>query len=172
MRHGDKINNLSRTKSHRKALLKNLANQLIINKRIVTTVAKAKALRVYIEPLLTKSKNNTTHSMRIVFKNLQDKESLKELFTNIAPKIATRMGGYTRIIKLGKRLGDNAEIAMIELVDYNTIYNGSEKADTSTKAKRTRRSSSKKKTENSEAKKDTIEEAEVVSESKEDTTSK
>ncbi|MEP6617195.1 MAG: 50S ribosomal protein L17 [Ginsengibacter sp.] len=122
MRHGDKNNNLSRTASHRKALLSNLTCQLILHKKIVTTLAKAKALRPYVEPLLTKAKENTTHQRRIVFSYLQDKEAIKELFDVISPKIASRPGGYTRVIKLGKRIGDNAEIAMIELVDYNEIY--------------------------------------------------
>lgn len=122
MRHGDKNNNLSRTASHRKALLSNLSCQLIQHKKIVTTLAKAKALRPYVEPLLTKAKENTTHQRRIVFSYLQDKEAIKELFDVISPKIASRPGGYTRVIKLGKRVGDNAEIAMIELVDYNEIY--------------------------------------------------
>src|SRR5215216_3683722 len=122
MRHGDKINNLGRTASHRSALLSNLASQLIANKRITTTLAKAKALRTYVEPLITKAKENTTHQRRIVFSYLQDKEAIKELFDVISVKIAGRPGGYTRVIKLGKRTGDNAEIAMIELVDYNAIY--------------------------------------------------
>ncbi len=138
MRHGDKIKNLSRTKAHREALLANLSNQLIEHKRIVTTLAKAKALRVFVEPLITKSKENTTHQRRIVFGHLQDKETVKELFDNIAPKVGGRPGGYTRIIKLGARPGDNAEKAMIELVDYNEIYGngvGEEKAA----AKKTRR---------------------------------
>jgi len=138
MRHGDKIKNLSRTKAHREALLANLSCQLIQHKRIVTTLAKAKALRVYVEPLITKSKENTTHQRRIVFGHLQDKEAIKELFDNIAGKVGGRPGGYTRIIKLGIRPGDAAEKAMIELVDYNEIYGkgaGEEKAG----AKRTRR---------------------------------
>ena len=122
MRHGDKNNNLSRTASHRKALLSNLACQLFMHKKIVTTLAKAKALRPYAEPLITKAKENTTHQRRMVFSYLQDKEAIKELFDVISPKIASRPGGYTRVIKLGKRTGDNAEIAMIELVDYNEIY--------------------------------------------------
>jgi len=122
MRHGDKTNNLSRTASHRKALLSNLACQLFQHKKIVTTLAKAKALRPYVEPLITKSKENTTHQRRLVFSRLQDKEAVKELFDVISPKIASRPGGYTRVIKLGKRAGDNAELAMIELVDYNEIY--------------------------------------------------
>src|SRR3984957_15833468 len=122
MRHGDKINNLGRTSSHRRALLSNLAAQLIQHKRIVTTLAKAKVLRTYIEPLITKAKDNTTHQRRIVFSYLQDKEAITELFGAVAEKIAGRPGGYTRIIKLGARVGDNAETALIELVDYNEIY--------------------------------------------------
>lgn len=119
MRHGKKFNHLGRQKGHRKALLQNLANALITHKRITTTLAKAKALRVFVEPILTKSKNSSTHSQRTVFSYLQQKETVAELFNNIAPKIADRPGGYTRIIKLGSRLGDSAEMAMIELVDYN-----------------------------------------------------
>ena len=147
MRHGDKINNLSRTASHRKALLSNLACQLFQHKKIVTTLAKAKALRPWVEPLITKSKDNTTHQRRLVFSHLQDKEAIKELFDVIAPKIASRPGGYTRIIKLGKRVGDNAELAMIELVDYNEIYGkGIGEAETTT-TKKTRRAGRGKKTE-------------------------
>lgn len=139
MRHGDKINNLSRTASHRKALLMNLTCQLIEHKKIVTTHAKAKALRIYAEPLITKAKENTTHQRRIVFSRLGKKEAIKELFDVISPKVANRPGGYTRIIKLGKRLGDNAELALIELVDFNEIYGkGTEEGKTA--AKRTRRS--------------------------------
>lgn len=119
MRHGIKINNLGRTQSHRSALLKNMAISLIEHKRIETTLAKAKELRKYIEPLITKAKNDTTHSRRTVFSYLQDKESIKTLFGEIANKVAERNGGYTRIIKLGFRQGDNAEIALIELVDFN-----------------------------------------------------
>jgi large subunit ribosomal protein L17 len=122
MRHGDKINNLGRTASHRAALLSNLASQLIQHKRIVTTLAKAKVLRTYIEPLITKSKENTTHQRRVVFSYLQDKEAITELFGTVAQKVAGRPGGYTRIIKLGSRAGDAAETAMIELVDFNDIY--------------------------------------------------
>ncbi|MEO6683442.1 MAG: 50S ribosomal protein L17 [Ginsengibacter sp.] len=122
MRHGDKINNLGRTGSHRNALLTNLSCQLFEHKRIVTTLAKAKALRPFVEPLITKSKQNTTHMRRLVFSRLQDKVAVKELFDVISLKIASRPGGYTRVIKLGKRVGDNAELAMIELVDYNEIY--------------------------------------------------
>ena len=138
MRHGDKINNLGRTKSHREALLSNLACQLIEYKRIVTTLAKAKALRVFVEPLITKSKQNTTHQRRVVFSYLQDKEAIKELFDVISAKIAGRPGGYTRIIKLGTRPGDNAELALIELVDFNEIY-GKGKEEKKEPAKRTRR---------------------------------
>jgi large subunit ribosomal protein L17 len=122
MRHGDKINNLGRKKAHREALLSNLTCQLIQHKRIVTTLAKAKALRQYAEPLITKAKENTTHQRRIVFSYLQDKEAIKELFDVISAKVAGRPGGYTRIIKLGTRPGDAAEQALIELVDYNEIY--------------------------------------------------
>jgi large subunit ribosomal protein L17 len=149
MRHGDKINNLSRTKAHRDALLSNMACQLITYKRIVTTHAKAKALRTYIEPLITKtkkavSKEETMHQHRIVFSYLNDKAALKELFTVVGPKVASRPGGYTRIIKLGTRLGDNAERAMIELVDFNEIY-GKGIGETTAAAKKTRRSGGKKK---------------------------
>ena len=127
MRHGDKINNLGRKKAHREALLSNLGIALITHKRIVTTLAKAKALRTYIEPLLTKTKKGDSkefisHQHRIVFSFFQDKAAVKELFTVVGPKIANRPGGYTRIIKLGIRPGDNAEKAMIELVDFNEVY--------------------------------------------------
>jgi len=145
MRHGDKIKNLSRTKSHRDALLSNLAVALITHKKIVTTVAKAKALRVYVEPLITKSKTNTTHQRRVVFSYLQDKEAITELFSTISEKVAGRPGGYTRIIKLGARTGDNAEMALIELVDFNDIY-GKGKGEAKEATKKTRRSRSAKKT--------------------------
>lgn len=145
MRHGDKVKNLSRTKAHREALLSNLACQLIEYKRIVTTVTKAKALRQYVEPLITKGKENTTHQRRIVFSYLQDKNAVSELFSNIAEKVGGRPGGYTRIIKLGARPGDNAETAMIELVDFNEIY-GKGRDEAKTTAKRTRRSGTKKTT--------------------------
>lgn len=138
MRHGDKINNLGRTASHRKALLSNLACELIAHKRIVTTLAKAKALRKYIEPLITKGKENTTHQRRVVFSYLQDKEAVTELFSTIAEKIGGRPGGYTRIIKLGIRQGDNAEMGLIELVDFNEIY-GKGKTEAKEPAKKTRR---------------------------------
>src|SRR5204863_8681168 len=138
MRHGDKIKNLGRKKAHRDALLSNLACQLITHKRIVTTVAKAKALRVYVEPLITKSKENTTHQRRVVFSYLQDKEAITEPFSTVAEKIAGRPGGYTRVIKLGTRPGDNAEQAMIELVDFNQIY-GKGKEERREGGRRTRR---------------------------------
>ena len=146
MRHGDKNNNLGRKKAHREALLMNLACQIITHKRIVTTLAKAKALRKYVEPLITKSKKTDnkeeiSHNHRIVFSYLNDKAAVKELFTVVAPKIATRPGGYTRIIKLGIRPGDNAEKAMIELVDFNGIY-GNSIASATEPAKKTRRSKS------------------------------
>ena len=144
MRHGDKIKNLSRTASHRKALLTNLAIELIRHKRIVTTLTKAKSLRTWIEPILTKAKSNTTHSRRIVFSYLQNKEAIKELFDVIAEKIAARPGGYTRVIKLGIRTGDNAEQAMIELVDFNEIY-GKGKGEAAAPAKKTRRAGGAKK---------------------------
>jgi large subunit ribosomal protein L17 len=143
MRHGDKIKNLSRTKAHRDALLSNLAVALITHKRIVTTVAKAKALRVYVEPLITKGKTNTTHQRRVVFSYLQDKAAITELFSTVAEKIAGRPGGYTRIIKLGARPGDNAEMAMIELVDFNDIY-GKGKGEVKETTKKTRRGRAKK----------------------------
>jgi large subunit ribosomal protein L17 len=140
MRHGDKINNLGRTASHRRALLSNLAAQLIQHKRITTTLAKAKALRTYVEPLITKAKENSTHQRRIVFSYLQDKEAIKELFDVVRPVIEARPGGYTRIIKLGARHGDNAEVAMIELVDYNEIYGKGKGAQAeATTTKRSRR---------------------------------
>ncbi len=135
MRHGDKVNNLGRTTAHRKALLNNLASQLIEHKRITTTLAKAKALRVFVEPLITRSKKDTTHNRRLVFSHLQNKESVKELFGVVSEKVANRPGGYTRIIKLAPRMGDAAEMAMIELVDFNTLYTAGEKT-----AKKTRRS--------------------------------
>lgn len=149
MRHGDKINNLGRKKAHREALLSNLAIALITHKRIVTTLAKAKALRTYVEPLLTKTKKGETketisHQHRVVFSYLQNKAAVKELFTVVAPKISSRPGGYTRIIKLGIRPGDNAEQAMIELVDFNEVYGkhivATETAASEEPVKKTRRS--------------------------------
>lgn len=149
MRHGDKVKNLSRKKAHRDALLSNLTCQLIQYKRIVTTVAKAKALRVFAEPLITKGKTNTTHQRRVVFSYLQDKDAITELFSTVAEKVAGRPGGYTRIIKLGSRPGDNAEMAMIELVDFNEVY-GKGKGEAKPAAKKTRRAGSKKKAESAE----------------------
>lgn len=136
MRHGKKTKHLSRSASHRKAMLANMACSLIEHKRINTTHAKAKALRAYIEPLITRSKTDTTHSRRMVFRKLHNKQAVNELFREIAPKIGDRPGGYTRIIKMGTRLGDNAEMALIELVDYNEVYDLS----SGQKTKRTRRS--------------------------------
>lgn len=136
MRHGKKINHLGRTDSHRKAMLANMASSLIKHKRITTTLAKAKALRKYVEPLITKSKNDTTHSRRSVFSYLKDKEAVSILFREVSDKVANRPGGYTRIIKLENRAGDNAEMAFIELVDYNEIY---VKAGAPTEKKATRR---------------------------------
>lgn len=144
MRHGKKVNHLGRTASHRKALMSNMASSLILEKRITTTVAKAKALRKYVEPLLTKAKSDTTHSRRTVFSYLQNKESVKELFSTVVSKIGERPGGYTRIIKMGDvRLGDNAEMCLIELVDFNTLYSKDEKAGKATKTRRSRRSGKK-----------------------------
>ena len=142
MRHGDKVNNLGRTASHRRALLANLTISLIEHKRITTTLAKAKALRRYAEPLITKSKDNSTHSRRVVFSYLQNKEALTELFGPIAAKIAERPGGYLRVIKLGFRRGDGAETAMIEFVDFNEVYNPN--AGKTKTAKRTRRGGARK----------------------------
>jgi large subunit ribosomal protein L17 len=122
MRHGKKINHLGRQTAHRQAMLSNMACSLLLHKRINTTIAKAKALRVFVEPIITKSKTDSTHSRRMVFSKLQSKEIVSELFRDIAPKVANRPGGYTRIIRTGYRLGDNAEMCMIELVDFNEIY--------------------------------------------------
>lgn len=143
MRHGKKINHLGRKAGHRAALLSNMASSLILNKRITTTVAKAKALRKYVEPLLTKAKDDTTHSRRTVFSYLQNKESVKTLFGEVAGKIADRPGGYTRIIKLADvRVGDNAEMCLIELVDFNTLYT-KEGATKKAKTRRSRRGGKK-----------------------------
>ncbi|MGI6320193.1 MAG: 50S ribosomal protein L17 [Bacteroidales bacterium] len=135
MRHGKKINHLGRKSAHRKAMLSNMASSLIIHKRITTTTAKAKALRKYVEPIINRSKDDTTHSRRMVFRQLQDKHAVSELFREVAVKVADRPGGYTRILKTGNRLGDNAEMCIIELVDYNEAYT----AQKETKTKRTRR---------------------------------
>lgn len=141
MRHGKKINHLGRTASHRNAMLSNMASSLITHKRINTTVAKAKSLQRYIEPLITKSKTDDTNNRRVVFSYLQDKEAVAELFREVAPKVADRPGGYTRIIKTGFRPGDSADMAMIELVDFNELYTS---AKPEKKTRRSRRSSSKK----------------------------
>jgi large subunit ribosomal protein L17 len=158
MRHGKKINHLGRKSAHRHALLSNMASSLILHKRITTTVAKAKALRKYVEPLLTKSKDDTTHSRRTVFAYLQNKESIKTLFGEVAGRISTRAGGYTRIIKLGDvRLGDAADMCVMELVDFNDLY----KKDGAEKKAKTRRGRKGKKEEG-------VEDAEVVSDVKEE----
>jgi large subunit ribosomal protein L17 len=140
MRHGKKVNHLSRTDSHRRAMLANMASSLILHKRITTTLAKAKALRVYVEPIITRSKDDSTHSRRTVFSYLQNKEVVSILFRDIAAKVADRPGGYTRILKMGNRLGDNASMALIELVDYNEIYTS---GDAVAEKKTTRRRGSK-----------------------------
>lgn len=154
MRHNKKFNHLSRTSSHRKALLANMSASLIMEKRIVTTLAKAKALRLYIEPIITRSKEDNLNNRRMVFRELQNKEAVTELFTVIAPKVADRPGGYTRIIKLGRRRGDDTMTCFIELVDFNEVYTqeGKTKA-TEEKAvkKKTRRSRRKKSEETAEA---------------------
>ncbi|GAB4045909.1 50S ribosomal protein L17 [Spirosoma litoris] len=143
MRHGKKDNHLSRTHSHREAMLQNMASSLILHKRIETTVAKAKELRKFVEPILTKAKDDTYQNRRVVFQSLHDKETIKELFGTVADKIASRPGGYTRIIKLGNRLGDNAETCLIELVDFNEtlLAAAAEKAAATTKTRRSRRGS-------------------------------
>jgi large subunit ribosomal protein L17 len=142
MRHGKKFNHLSRKTAHRKSMLANMACSLIEHKRINTTEAKAKALRQYVEPLITKSKNDTTHNRRIVFSSLRNKYAVSELFRDVAVKVGDRPGGYVRIIKLGNRQGDNAAMAMVELVDYNEIYTPKEKKKKSTR-RRGRKSGSK-----------------------------
>ncbi|PQB04916.1 50S ribosomal protein L17 [Aureitalea marina] len=136
MRHGKKFNHLGRKTAHRKSMLANMACSLIEHKRINTTLAKAKALKQFVEPLVTKSKEDTTHNRRVVYSRLRQKDAVTELFRDVAVKVGDRPGGYTRIIKLGNRLGDNAEMAMIELVDYNELYNAGKPA----KKKSTRRS--------------------------------
>ncbi|MFY0674542.1 MAG: 50S ribosomal protein L17 [Bacteroidia bacterium] len=143
MRHGKKFNHLGRKVGHRKAMFRNMASSLILNKRIKTTVAKAKALRQYVEPVITKAKGNESgddlmNASRVAFKYLQDKHAVKELFTSVAGKVADRDGGYTRIIKLGARLGDNAEMAIIELVDFNDMYTQSKSAGKTSKRRRRR----------------------------------
>jgi len=169
MRHRKNFNHLSRKTAHRKAMLANMANSLIIHKRISTTTAKAKALRMYVEPLITRSKEDTTHSRRIVFSQLQDKDAVSELFRDVAPKIIDRPGGYTRILKTGTRLGDAADMCIIELVDYNQNLLGD--TGTSKTSSRRRRRGGKKKSEDTEATTETqvadvVEDAQVVEETK------
>ena len=136
MRHGDKVNNLGRKSSHRKAMISNMACSLIRHKRINTTLAKARALRVFVEPIITKSKTDSTHSRRVVFSYLQDKEVVSELFRDIAPRIVDRNGGYTRIIKTGYRVGDNAEMCLIEVVDFNELYSNEAVKKTTRRSRR------------------------------------
>jgi large subunit ribosomal protein L17 len=147
MRHNKKFNHLGRKSAHRKAMLANMASSLIENKRISTTVAKAKALRMYVEPLITKAKNDTTHSRRVVFSYLQNKDAVSVLFRDVAEKIADRPGGYTRILKTGNRLGDNAEMCIIELVDYNEAMLAAKEETAKPKRRRSRRGGSAKKSE-------------------------
>ncbi len=144
MRHNKKFNHLGRKTAHRKAMLANMASSLLVHKRITTTVAKAKALRMYVEPLITKSKKDSTHSRRVVFSYLQDKEAVSELFRDIAGKIADRPGGYTRILRTGNRLGDNAEMCIIELVDYNEAMLAAKEEAAAPKKRRSRRGGAKK----------------------------
>ena len=146
MRHNRTINHLGRTNTHRNAMLSNMAASLILHKRVTTTVAKAKSLRMFVEPLINKSKEDSTHSRRVVFSYLQSKEAVSELFRNIASKVATRPGGYTRILKIGNRLGDNAELCIIELVDYNEAMLKATEVKAKT-TRRSRRAGSKKKDE-------------------------
>ena len=158
MRHRKKFNHLGRKAAHRKAMLANMASSLILHKRISTTTAKAKALRIYVEPLITKSKNDTTHSRRVVFSYLKQKEAVTELFREVSPKIANRPGGYTRILKTGNRLGDNAEMCFIELVDFNETYT-TEKKTEAKKSTRRRRGKSAAKAETTETVETKAEEA-------------
>src|SRR4051812_40513390 len=162
MRHGDKMNNLGRTASHRKAMLSNMTCSLIAHKRIITTLAKAKALRVYAEPLITRSKVDSMHNRRLVFSHLQDKEAIKELFGVIGDKVANRPGGYTRIIKLPRRMGDAADMAMIELVDFNEIYGKETSAAAGKKTRRSRRSAGAATTKKAEAASEATESTETT----------
>ena len=161
MRHGKKFNHLGRTSSHRKAMLANMASSLIVNKRINTTLAKAKELRKYVEPLITKAKDDSTHSRRTVFSYLQNKDSVKELFGEVVDKVGNRPGGYTRIIKTGFRLGDNAEMCMMELVDFNELLI-SEKVEATSKTRRSRRSKKSSSESTASPVKDTIDAAAEV----------
>jgi large subunit ribosomal protein L17 len=151
MRHGKKFNHLSRKSAHRKAMLANMATSLIMHKRIRTTVAKAKALRVYVEPLITRSKDDSTHSRRVVFSYLQSKEAVTELFREVSQKVANRPGGYTRILKTGNRLGDNAEMCIVELVDFNETYTTEKKAEAKKSTRRRRGAKAAAKAEGTEA---------------------
>ena len=159
MRHGKKFNHLGRTASHRKAMLSNMASSLILEKRITTTVAKAKALRKYVEPLITKAKNDTTHSRRVVFSYLQNKESVTALFGEVIDKVAARPGGYTRILKTGNRLGDNADMCIMELVDFNELM-----LKEAAPAKKTTRRSRRGKGKAAETAAPAVEAAEVIEE--------
>ncbi len=169
MRHNKKFNHLSRTSSHRKALLSNMAASLIMEKRIVTTLAKAKALRMHVEPMITRGKEDNLNNRRMAFRDLQNKEAVTELFTVIAPKVADRPGGYTRIIKLGRRRGDDTMTCFIELVDFNEVYTqkGKTKATEEKTAKKTRRSRRKKSEETAEAA--PVEESKVETPAEEET---
>lgn len=172
MRHGKKFNHLGRTKSHRKAMLSNMACSLIEHKRINTTVAKAKALRVFVEPLISKSKNDTTHSRRVVFSYLNNKFAVTELFREVAPKVGERPGGYTRIIKTGNRLGDNAELCMMELVDFNELYVSETKAPTKKRRRRRGGKSGNDSAETAKADNSSTEAAAEVKESSKETDAK
>ncbi len=169
MRHRKKFNHLGRKTAHRKAMLANMASSLILHKRISTTTAKAKALKMYVEPLISKSKVDSTHSRRIVFSYLKQKEAVTELFREVSPKIINRNGGYTRILKTGNRLGDNAEMCIVELVDFNETY-VTEKKEVAKKATRRRRSSAK--TVEVEATTETVEETKAETKTAEDTNKK
>ncbi|TXI87210.1 MAG: 50S ribosomal protein L17 [Crocinitomicaceae bacterium] len=172
MRHGKKVNHLGRKSAHRKAMLSNMACSLIEHKRITTTLAKAKALRVYVEPLITKSKTDSTHSRRTVFSYLGSKEVVSELFRDVAPKVADRPGGYTRIIRLGYRLGDNAEMCMIELVDFNELMlNDTTKKSSTRRSRRGGASKAATTTETVAEETAVVEESETPEASTEDTTS-
>lgn len=172
MRHGKKVNHLGRKSAHRKAMLSNMACSLIEHKRITTTLAKAKALRVYVEPLITKSKTDSTHSRRTVFSYLGSKEVVSELFRDVAPKVADRPGGYTRIIRLGYRLGDNAEMCMIELVDFNELMlNDTTKKSSTRRSRRGGASKAATTTETVAEETTVVEESETPEASTEDTTS-
>lgn len=169
MRHGKKINHLGRTASHRGAMLSNMASSLITHKRINTTLAKAKALQRYIDPLITKSKTDDTNNRRVVFKYLQNKESVAELFREVAPKVANRPGGYTRIIKTGFRQGDSAEMAMIELVDFNELYTSAKPEKKTRRSRRGGATSKEETTPVAEVKEETKVEEATVEEPKAET---